>query len=272
MNSTQTNIKETATKAGNAATNLMSTYGRRAFKSTPFKAPRARVQAASMSAAGARGRITASNRGFVRIGGFYGRFRGRRATSVSEMKFKDTTRGYNVVPDTGVVDTNVVVIPQGDGESERVGRKCTIRSIYFKGSATLESATATNLTDDFIRLMVIQDKQTNGAAFTVGNVLVTANFLAHKNLENEKRFRVLSDQMINLNTTVALDTGGGDAGGERNRTWIKYLRCNIPIEYDSSAATGAIATQRSNSIAVLAITQNSLTNLQYVCRVRYTDN
>lgn len=30
------------------------------------------------------------------------------------------------------------------------------------------------------------------------------------------------------------------------------MKCNIPIEYDNTATTGAITTQRSNSIAVLA--------------------
>lgn len=224
-----------------------------------------------VAAAGvARGKILASQRGYVRTGGFYGRFSRGRRTSFSaqaELKFLDTTLAPTNVPQAGVVHPTVVAVPQDATESGRNGRKIVIKSLWFKGQMQLTSQAATGNTDDTIRIIVVQDKQANGAAFTVGQVLTTADYRSFRNLENERRFRILSD------TTSVINQNGGLAAAsfEQARKFEKYIKCNIPMEYDATAASGVVGTMRSNNIAVIAIGEAGLAGFTYICRVRYSD-
>lgn len=215
-----------------------------------------------------RATVTAAQRGYVRTAGYYARFRGRRTGADGELKFFDTSRGAAAVAAAGVVDPNLVIIPQNDTESGRIGRKVTIRSIYIRGYSVLSSQAAVGDASDVLRVMVVQDKQANGAVFAVTDVLASASWLGHKNLENSSRFRTLMDKEITINQNGGLAA----ATFENARSFNSYLKCFIPIEYDASSATGAITTQRSNSIAVLAISQNGKVSLGYNCRVRYSDN
>lgn len=240
------------------------------LRTPAFKAGGTRRVYARKRANVTRAAITSSQRGYLRMGGYYGRFRGRRTGRNAELKFLDTSRAAAAVAAAGVVDTNLVVIPQGVGESERNGRKCVIKSIYIRGQWVLPSTVTVADTSEVVRIMCIQDKQANGAVFTVANVLAAAALNQHKNLENSNRFITLWDQ------NFALNAGGGGVGAAANsaevcRYFKRYIKCNIPIEYDSTAATGAIATQRSNSIAIVALTQGGLATLSYVARVRYSD-
>jgi len=70
-----------------------------------------------------------------------------------------------------------------------------------------------------------------------------------------------------------MNTTGGVAAAtlEAGKTYNQYIKCNFPIEYDASAATGAITTQRSNSVAVLMISQGGFCTFQYNTRIRYSD-
>lgn len=229
-------------------------------------------------AAGRRKRVMAGRpsramvvRGFTRTGGFYKRFtpRGQR---FGELKFLDTALGQTAVTQAGAVYTNLNVVAQGDGQSQRIGRKIVIKSIYFKGIVQKDGAAATANTSDTVRIIVIQDKQANGQVFAATDYLDSANYLSHKNLANENRFKCLSDQTFSLSCPSGSYTGAAASFGEGRRTWEKYMRCNIPIEYDTTATTGAIATQRSNSIAVLAISESAtISTIQYNCRIRYSD-
>jgi len=215
----------------------------------------------------ARTAVVGANRGYLRTGGYYGRFRGRRASSGGELKFVDTALASTIATIAGVVNPNLVVVPQNDTESGRIGRRITVKSIWFKGNLEIATSASVTSADDMVRLIVVQDQQANGAAFTVAQVLEGSTYNSFKNLENERRFRILSDQTFAVNAMSSFAA----ATCERNIKWHKYIKCNIPIDYDATAATGAIATQRSNSIAVLMISQQQVTNVTYNCRIRYSD-
>lgn len=208
-------------------------------------------------------------KGYTRTAGYYGRFRGRRTGGGfgGELKFLDTGSS-TLFTTAGAVNPNFVVIPQGVGESERIGRKVTIKSIYLKG-VIVHNPVTVNSAANTCRIMIIQDKQANGAVFAVTDVLETASYLAHRKLENINRFKILKDTTFSINS----NSSDGSAPGEAQRPFTYYTRCNIPIEYDTTASTGAIATQRSNSIALLMIADTgTVTTFSYNCRVRYSDN
>lgn len=205
----------------------------------------------------------------ARRGGYRTAFsRGRdSSTPGSELKFLDTTLAPTNVPQAGVVEPNVVTVPQDNTESGRNGRKVLVKSIWFKGQIQLTSQGATGNTDDTVRIIVVQDRQANGAVFTVPQVLSTADYRSFRNLDNERRFRVLSDQ------TMVINQNGGLAAAtfEQARKWEKYIKCNFEVDYDATAVTGVIATQRSNSVSVLAISEAGLAGFTYICRIRYSD-
>lgn len=207
-------------------------------------------------------RVTGMQKGFLRTGGYYGRFTKPSSAPTGETKFLDTS-GVETFTAAGLVTGNLNVIPQGDGQSERVGRKVEVKSIHVLAKLIL-SPTSAAVGANTVRVILIQDKQANGAAFTVTDYLTTQSDLSHKNLENSNRFHCYFDQRVEMNAFGV---------NELQHTFEKFVKCKIPIEFDSSAASGAIATQRSNSLAMLLIADTGLTTtFNYTVRIRYTDN
>lgn len=236
---------------------MAGAYKSRSFRGSSFSASK-RV-AAYAKATGARGKVMAKQRGYVRTGGYYGRFnRGRRTGfSGAELKFLDTSR-TGTVATAGVVDPNICTIIQDTTETGRIGRKVVIKSISVKGTLTLLGASGPT---DKIRMIMVQDQQANGATFAVTDLLETAGINAHYNLENQMRFKVLSDQTFAFHIQAAATNV--------IRHLSRYYRCNIPMEY--SAATGAITEQRSNSVAILWITASGVASAITTTRIRYSD-
>lgn len=173
------------------------------------------------------------------------------------------------MPAAGTVTTNLNVVPQGDTESMRNGRKIVIKSIWIKGYIELIPAGGLQVAAaDVYRMVLIQDKQANGATFAVTDYLVSASAIAHKNLANSSRFVTLWE------SHRALVAGSGVSGafGDSIHAVNKYIKCSIPIEFDASATTGAITTQRSNSLALLLLSSDGLCATNFTVRIRYQDN
>lgn len=216
-------------------------------------------------------RISNRNRGFVRVGGFYGRFNGPRSSRAgpAELKFLDTDvtlalTGALVVPTTAATG-QIVNIPQGDTQSQRIGRKCTIKSVHIKGSM-LKGAGA--IAEDDAHLYLVQDTQCNGAQAAINTLFVgTGPGQAMRNLENSSRFKILK------HWHVELDSGAGvsAAFGQSVQQIDTFIKTNIVMEYDSSATTGVIATQRSNTLFLVWGSINGATTAALTCRVKFTD-
>nr|DAO75535.1 MAG TPA: capsid protein [Cressdnaviricota sp.] len=204
--------------------------------------------------------------GVMRTGGFYGRYSGRNA----EQKFFDTTLNFLMdatgeVPATG----QLCLIPQGVTESQRVGRKCVIKSILIKAIALYSPAAGA---DPYMtgEILVVLDKQCNGAAAAITDVLTgTQVNTALHNLANSQRFVVLKRIKIGFNPTAGVTTAY--AGAARKIDW--YKKCNIPIEFSST--TGAIGEIKSNNIFLLAGSSTAgddLVTVSGTCRLRFSDN
>lgn len=201
-------------------------------------------------------------KGYARIGGFYGRY-GRGG----ELKFLDTAVALtNITPGVGAFSTTLCAIPQNDTESGRDGRTVVVKSIHFRGQVITDPALAVN---ERFRVMLIQDTQTNGALPAVLDLLVTNGVNSFRNLENSQRFKFLKDFDIKTNlqiNTAATSTIPLDIP-------IKFsVKCNMRLDYDSSASTGVITTQRSNGFFLLVLAQNNATSdITGTCRIRFSD-
>ena len=219
-------------------------------------------------------RLFAPQRGFLRVGGFYGRYSGRNA----ELKFFDTLKAQTSVTETGtVLDDSVNHIAQGVTEENRVGRKCTIRGLHFKGTYNNTVSTVLSATNQSVRIVIVVDKQTNGTAVTVADVLEDVTefngYNSYRNLANSQRFKVLMDRRFNIRIPAVAQTAAGTFSTYLNEyKWEFNKRLNLPIEF--SGTTGAIGEIRSNNIAIFAICRDATTRPEvgYTCRVRFSDS
>ncbi len=200
-----------------------------------------------------------------RTGGYYGRF------TNGELKFLDT-----VVTDTPItaamVIQNLTVIAEGNGESQRVGRKVTIKSVHIKGVMTLIPATDAANTSDKVFGMLVQDMQTNGAAFTALDLIDTNVIASFRNLANSGRFKVLYKKTYLFNAGGAAPSGAAFVFSSAQRDVNINKKCNIVMEYDNSATTGVITSVRSNNLYWVTQATNGVVNSVLTARIRYSDH
>ncbi len=209
-------------------------------------------------------------RGYYRKVGFYGKFNRKQSTVFQEWKFFDTESAASVQPATTGTITNLSLnlIPQGTSESERIGRKCTIRSIEIVGDTGLNPTTNLSQVGDFNRIIVYIDKQCNGASAAVLDILRAADHLSFRNLAEIKRFRILWDKTHTHNATAAGGNGTANDSAHHVKRWHYKKMLNLPIEFDDT--TGAITEIRSNNIGILMITASARVTLHYNVRLRFT--
>jgi len=214
-----------------------------------------------------RGRVARRQRGFVRTGGFYGRY----PPSGNEAKFFEDTQDVNIITTAGIIAfISVNRIPQGVTESTRVGRKCVITKLMFRGYCQINPVLGTTTACNSVRILVYLDKQANGATATVANILQSGDEKSFNNLSNSQRFTIFKDKTLTFNMTY----GSGTDTVAQILPFNFFKKCNIPIEFSST--TGAITEIRSNNIGVLAIcgVQSGTipnTSLVLTSRVRFTD-
>lgn len=191
--------------------------------------------------------------------------------SIGEFKFLDTAFSDGTLASTAVFQ-NLNVVPQGDTESQRVGRKITITRLNIRGSVTLLAATDVTNTSALFRMRIVLDKQTNGAQFAATDLLESDTINSFSNLSNKSRFRVLRDGVIALSRGGATATGAAYAFGEKIVPIDETLDMKVPIEFDNSATTGALTTQRSNSLcAVFQSSTGEILSVAITFRIRYLD-
>ncbi len=212
-------------------------------------------------------RVRPGQRGFVRVGGFYGRY-----SNGGELKFHDVDLDDAVVANGGTITPSINLIAQGVTESTRIGRKCTLKNIGWHYVYSMPEITAAGSPPPFdnLRIILYIDKQANGATATVLNILETADFQSFNNLSNSGRFRTLMDKTFTLNYRAG---AGITASSDYPSVTFKgsfYKRCNIPLEFDNT--TGAITEIRSNNIGVLLISSASACGFASKFRLRFSDS
>lgn len=208
--------------------------------------------------------------GYIRTGGYYGRY--KYGGQFSEKKFFDTLKGGTVLASTGtILDASINLIPQDTTENTRVGRKVVITKIMIRGTIDLPSTTDTAKASDIYRFIIYQDKQCNGAPATVAQILQATTYHSFNNLANSKRFKILLDKWGGINSFTS-GNGTNDQAFEKNLPFKFFKDCSIPIEFDASATTGAIATIRSNNIGIMGISRGGDVTFDYQVRVRFNDS
>ncbi len=171
-------------------------------------------------------------------------------------------------------------VTQGDGESQRDGRKIRMRSITIDGDIHIGAQGSQSAADAGIQCFIalVMDTQTNGALLNSEDVFVnpvanasTAAF-PFRNLQFMKRFKVLAKRSFTLDRPqLANDTGatGGVIQGGILKKFHIAVRLNHNVIYNGTTET--IANITDNSLTMIAyVTSTSMTpSLSYNSRLRF---
>ncbi len=194
----------------------------------------------------------------------------RPAGSKEELKFHDVDVDDATIAAGGtIVASSLVQIAQGTGESERLGRRCVVKALGFRYRiVSASTAGASLLGSDVVRVLVYLDKQANGAAAAVTDILESAEFHSFNNLANKNRFRTLHDKTFTLNAKAGAGDGTTNDAAGVNEYNDFYTKLNLPIEYDSTA--GAVTELRSNNIGICLLSASGLYTFDSKVRIRFT--
>lgn len=204
----------------------------------------------------------------MRTGGFTG----------IELKFIDTTKASTAIPATwagGELDpaaSTLCAPTQGTGESNRDGRRITIKSIQVNGQLfrTIGQDQADCIGPTAVTIALVLDTQTNGAQLNAEDVYVDANnnMLTFRNLEYNTRFRILYKRTFMIEDKCAFNDGANTASISSNGRLFKiYKRVNIPVTFTANA--GVIADIQDNSLHIIGCAGTTGTYIAYEARCRF---
>jgi len=199
-------------------------------------------------------------------------YRSLQAGRDREIKFFDTSITDSDISNQ-VQEASLVLIPAGTGESQRNGRKITVKRVSLRLIFGLDGASPAanaNIYNALIRVILYVDNQCNGATAAVTDVLEASGVDSFYNLNNvPSRFRILHDK------TYKISAGGGDGTDMFGNHYLKTISkaMNVPIDFDST--TGAITELCCKNIGMLTLKfdtgGNATVNLNGKARVRYSD-
>ena len=155
-----------------------------------------------------------------------------------EFKSVDVVNGADVNT-TGFV-TLLNGMTRGDDISQRIGREVTLRSVQLTYQIGSKNNTGT---DQYVRVMLVYDRQANGSTALISDILSGSNTYAPRNLENRHRFKILFGRMISLNAS-------GEAGSRR--VFKFYRRLNHPVTFNGNTG-GTIADIQTGALYFVGI-------------------
>ncbi len=210
-----------------------------------------------------------------------------RADLGIENKFVDSFRNANLVSGTTWADAEVdpitadscSSIAQGDGQSQRDGRRCSLTSWHVIGTIEHPIQTNQTVTDSEIGVFIafVLDTQTNNAQLNAEDVYVLGGasaFIAASPLRNlafGKRFQILGTKRLTLKAPIPVWDGTNleMSGTLVNFEFFKTFKKPILVTFNlTTAVITAVAT---NSLHVIAIC-TSVTGtpaIHYASRVRF---
>jgi len=187
-----------------------------------------------------------------------------RSFGRGEWKYIETD-AMNLTADTTPVLTLVNGVTMGTSAANRVGQSITMRSLQLR---LVNAATPATGTDQIHRLLLVLDRQANGTAPTLPDILYPGGTLfTMRNLDNRKRFKILWDK------TIVLDASGEPGTIRFTKMYLKFRR-PVTVDFNGGNA-GSIGDITSNSLYLCLLGSNAPGNTAGICqgnvRVRFTD-
>lgn len=175
---------------------------------------------------------------------------------------------------------------QGSDLVNHQGRRIQMKSLHIRGGIFQNQAGAA-AGADFFRIIVLYDRQPNGAAPALADVLqsvsqagaTTTSAYAMLNMSNAERFKILAQE------TFKSDDPSGNVLGNEPATvstafkanWLfdRYIKLKNLETHFTGGNAGTVADMTTGSIYLLTVGMQSAANYQYGCsyasRIRFSD-
>ena len=194
-----------------------------------------------------------------------------------ELKFVDRQKTFTASNSVILygASTDTVLPSQGAGDSERIGRTISCKSLHIRGQCVIPATNDFAEGSTILRLVVGVDTQCNGSDITVADVfdagvetaLITNRF---RQLDNVYRIKILYDKVISVNSQAAQGNGTTRSSYQTKRNWY----ANIPLGFKThfSGTTTNTSNVADNNIFVLLLDSEGVCTGEFNARLRYTDN
>jgi len=212
-----------------------------------------------------RSRLSARERALlnVRTGGYLGielKFLDCAFNDVVIAQGTSDSTGLELQPTSGCTDC-ISIPAQGDGSSNRDGRRWTVKGAWLHGLVEFTAATADTeaLPAPAICILMVLDTQANATAISSEDVLNNPSSqpgglfpTPARNLVNSKRFRILAKQYIapagmsSFNDAAGTGTQAPEGPYAVNLSWKGSLEC------EAIGSGASITVASGNAISILA--------------------
>jgi len=191
------------------------------------------------------------------------RIMGATSRGRPELKSVDTVQGAAAVTQalnaTGTL-TAVNLIRSGAGFNNRIGRRIEMKSLHLTGYVT-QTGTATTTTD-LGRIMVVYDRQPNGALPTINNILLQYDQqgntyttpLSGINPDQRERYMVLMDERIVLPAVTVGGVTGSVDGVTKTFNINRFISlAGLKTQYSGESNPAAIGDISTGALYVLTL-------------------
>lgn len=172
------------------------------------------------------------------------------------------------------------LVQAGSSFFNRIGRKIAMQSLYFNGFI---NGAANDVADEYLRVMVVYDCQTNGATpvwsdvvqATTQNNAQSSLTLDGFNLNNRDRFKIILDKRFHTAPTGgAINTNENFSPTASEMTIQEFRKLgNLETQYGADSSPAVIGDVRTGALFLLMQgTTGGQWNLTWTARLRYTDN
>lgn len=199
---------------------------------------------------------SASTTQSIRVGGW--------ASRAGELKYLDNSFSPVISAGTSSFSVGTQLLngcTQGSDATNRIGRKLVMKSCLIRGTFSMA---ATSTGGSPIRLVLVYDKQANGAQPATTDVFLADNFSSQNNLNNRDRFVILSDF---ISDPIA-------AAGNYSVGFKMYKKLNLETMFNGTNG-GTIADITSGSLYLFMCQNGSIgtaaPSLNIRTRVRFVD-
>ncbi len=191
-----------------------------------------------------------------------------------ELKFLDTGRNDSIVLNAGTMQGSLNIVAQNLTESGRVGRDIRVKSIHMKLSLILPGTDddAFGPNSEIFRIILHNDKQTNGVQGAVGSLLESTSYDSFYNLNNTDRYQIFWDRTFVVEPTTASTDGTNTNNSGQMVKFVKVNIRNLDIPIDFTSSSGAISANTSNCLNLLYISRNGIGAIENQVRILYTDS
>ena len=170
----------------------------------------------------------------------------------------------------------VSAVAQGDSATNRDGRIYYIHSIFCRGEiriTALESQIAPFATN-VIRVILVEDTQTNGAEISGADVMTGAgaveDHLGFRNLQHSGRFKVLWDRTFVI-TIPQTNEGAANlfAHGTQIRKFTFFKKFKKPIKVHTDGTSAIVGDITDHTLQVVGVANSTSPTLTYHMRMRF---